>query len=285
MGFFSSLEPSHCFQGVSSMKLKLWVALIIVCFLVGIQFASMATRVNTEAKDGSGTALVREATASQSEQKSSPKAEKPATKNPAKKETQEKNGAPKIKHKAVKTSEAYSDIEIVASVRDDDSVPYVNLHFKKKGDKSYTSLAMQHAKSQHSTRYTTVIPSGAVESDLTYYIEATDGKNNSKTKKYKISVSKPKLNFNKVPPLLITEIVPDSTDVNGEDGYEFIEIYNNTNQTIHFKDYKIQYRNGKNRGTDVVWESVPDDFVIPSKGTVVFWIINDHNEDKTVDRF
>ena len=42
-----------------------------------------------------------------------------------------------------------------------------------------------------------------------------------------------------MPPLLVTEVVPDSTNVGGADGYEFIEIYNNTNQPIIFSDYKI----------------------------------------------
>ena len=62
--------------------------------------------------------------------------------------------------------------------------------------------------------------------------------------------------------------------------YEFIEIYNNTNQNINFKDYKIQYRYGTDPETDVIWESIPNDFVIPAKGTVVFWIINDKNKRK-----
>ena len=47
-----------------------------------------------------------------------------------------------------------------------------------------------------------------------------------------------------------------------------------------FKDYKIQYRYGTDPETDVIWESVPDDFVIPSKETVRFWIINDKNGRK-----
>ena len=79
-----------------------------------------------------------------------------------------------------------------------------------------------------------------------------------------------------MPHLLVTEVVPDSTNVDGEDGYEFIEIYNNSNQDINFKDYKIQYRYGTDPETDVIWESVPDDFRY-SKGTVVFWMMNDKN--------
>lgn len=41
--------------------------------------------------------------------------------------------------------------------------------------------------------------------------------------------------------LLITEILPDSSNVNGADAYEFIEIYNNSNRELSLKDYKIYY--------------------------------------------
>ena len=37
-----------------------------------------------------------------------------------------------------------------------------------------------------------------------------------------------------------------------------------------FEDYKIQYRYGTDPETDVIWESVPDDFEIPSKGNGCF---------------
>ena len=69
--------------------------------------------------------------------------------------------------------------------------------------------------------------------------------------------------------------MPDSTNVGGADGYEFIEIYNNTNQPINFNDYKIQYRYGTDPETDVIWDSVPDEFIDPFKRNGVFWIIND----------
>ena len=48
--------------------------------------------------------------------------------------------------------------------------------------------------------------------------------------------------LNPVPELLITELVPDSTNVGTADGYEFIEVYNNTDQAIDFSNYKIRYR-------------------------------------------
>ncbi len=44
------------------------------------------------------------------------------------------------------------------------------------------------------------------------------------------------------PPVLITEIVPDSDNVSGADAYEFIEIYNNSDQSMDLKDYKLSYQ-------------------------------------------
>ena len=47
----------------------------------------------------------------------------------------------------------------------------------------------------------------------------------------------------KAPYLLITEIVPKSSKVDSVDGYEFVEIYNNSTKSINLKDYKIVYNN------------------------------------------
>ena len=102
---------------------------------------------------------------------------------------------------------------------------------------------------------------------------------------YRITPSNPNVDFTKVPIFLVTEIVPDSTNIGGADGYEFIEVYNNTDTSINFKDYKLMYRNGAQLTTDVIWPSMPDDLIIKSKDTLVFWIMNDKNGEKTVADF
>ncbi|WP_068776833.1 metallophosphoesterase [Paenibacillus sp. FJAT-26967] len=84
------------------------------------------------------------------------------------------------------------------------------------------------------------------------------------------------------PPLLITELMPDTENVNGADGYEFIEIYNNTDKPLPFHDYKILYRYLE---SSTLWPSVPDDVVIEPGGTLVFWIMNGKNGEKTVADF
>lgn len=100
-----------------------------------------------------------------------------------------------------------------------------------------------------------------------------------------INLSNPNVDFSKVPIFLVTEIVPDSSNISGADGYEFIEVYNNTDSNINFKDYKLMYRNGAQLTTDIIWPSIPDDLMIKSKDTLVFWIMNDKNKEKSVDDF
>ena len=172
--------------------------------------------------------------------------------------------APVIEHAPVTASEAYTDITIEANVTDDHPFPMPLFIIKKREQKISLPLSM-NASAENPAKFTVSIPSIEVESNLIYYIEASDGKNTSRTEENKITVAQPNLDFNKLPSLLVTEVVPDSSNVDGADGYEFIEIYNNSNQEILFKDYKIQYRYGTDPETDVIWESVPDDFVIAIK--------------------
>ncbi|SDE20212.1 Fibronectin type III domain-containing protein [Paenibacillus sp. UNCCL117] len=89
-------------------------------------------------------------------------------------------------------------------------------------------------------------------------------------------------NAHAVPPVLITELVPDTTNVNNADGYEFIEVYNNTDRPMNFKDYRILYRYLE---SETVWAHVPDDVVIEPGKTLVLWIINTYNGEATVADF
>ncbi|WP_188454952.1 FIMAH domain-containing protein [Virgibacillus oceani] len=93
------------------------------------------------------------------------------------------------------------------------------------------------------------------------------------------------VNNAELPHLLITEIIPDSTNVNSVDGYEFIEVYNNTDKEVNFKDYKIHYRYPDGPDYDQVWGAIPEDVLIKSGETMVFWVMNGQNSDQTVSDF
>lgn len=95
-----------------------------------------------------------------------------------------------------------------------------------------------------------------------------------------------KLNKVENPELVITEILPDSKNVNGADAYEFIEVYNNSNREVSLKDYKLYYNYpDKGDASDVLWVDINDDVKIKSGETVVFWIKNGSNNDLTIDDF
>lgn len=80
-------------------------------------------------------------------------------------------------------------------------------------------------------------------------------------------------------PLVINEIVPDTDNVDGSDGYEFFEIQNVSNKDINIDDYNIVYNNNTN------W-SLNDSGIILSPGeNLVVWIKNDKNTSLTYDDF
>ena len=60
-----------------------------------------------------------------------------------------------------------------------------------------------NASAENPAKFTVSIPSIEVESNLIYYIEASDEKNTSRTVENKINVAQPNLDFNKLPNLLL----------------------------------------------------------------------------------
>ncbi len=198
-------------------------------------------------------------------------------------ELPEDTEAPVITHTPITDSDSFSPITIQAEVTDNMAVPFATLYYKKEDEQKFTSLAMNASSDPAS--YTAEIIGTNVDSNITYYIEASDGINTVKTEEYEITVKKEAVDYTKIPAFLVTEIVPDTANVGSADGYEFIEIYNNTDQALSFKDYKLQYRYGTDPASDVVWPSVPDDVIIPAQETLVFWIINGQNGEKTIADF
>ncbi|MFT8323075.1 MAG: lamin tail domain-containing protein [Bacillus sp. (in: firmicutes)] len=192
--------------------------------------------------------------------------------------------APVITFTPVTNANVFTTVKIKAVIKDNVADPFVTLYYKKEGDKTFTSLAMDES-AKGSTKYSAEIPSMSAESKIVYYIEAADGTNHTKTKKYTLSIKKPKVDYRKIPSFLITEIAPDSTNVGSGDGYEFVEIYNNTDKDLNFRDYKIHYRNGIDPNTDISWPSSPENVVIPSRKTLVFWMMNGQNSEKKVADF
>jgi hypothetical protein len=194
---------------------------------------------------------------------------------------------PVITHSPVTEADTGTDLKIEAIVTDDVEVQTVSLSYRTAEDGAWVSLPMALTDKASNTYGATISKENLRSAAQVFYkIEATDGINVHSTEEYAVSVKKPEYDAQKVPAFLITEVVPDSTNVNGLDGYEFIEIYNNSDQPINFKDYKIRYRYPMDGPeADLTWPGVKEDIVIPSGETLVFWIINKGNTDKTVADF
>ncbi|PAF37937.1 hypothetical protein CHH69_09440 [Terribacillus saccharophilus] len=187
--------------------------------------------------------------------------------------------APEIVHEPVKTVTIPAPLQIEAAIKEENFIQHVTLYVKKEGTDEFEQYSMQHT----GELYKAEIPTAEMEAGtMEYYIETSDGFNSSKTDTFKVEVKKPDTDFTTLPSLLVTELVPDSSNVNGADGYEFIEVYNNTTAPVDMQDYDLTYMYPDTRVT--TWK--PDESPVIQPGeTAVFWIINGSNNDLTADDF
>ncbi|GAA3596348.1 metallophosphoesterase [Agrococcus terreus] len=84
--------------------------------------------------------------------------------------------------------------------------------------------------------------------------------------------------------LLLTELVVDSTNVGGSDGYEFIELYNTTTEPVPMADHRLRYLY-PDSGSSALWALEPSDAVIAPGGALVIWVKNGGNADLDRDDF
>lgn len=87
------------------------------------------------------------------------------------------------------------------------------------------------------------------------------------------------------PILQITEVAPDTANVGGADGYEFVEVYNASDSAVDFSDYALQYLytdnslDGPVANSSALWPAVPGDMTIPAGETLVLWVVNTAGEE------
>ncbi|WP_309121453.1 lamin tail domain-containing protein [Paenibacillus sp.] len=199
------------------------------------------------------------------------------------------NHAPVITHTPATEGKSDQAISISAEIANEEQAAgndnvSAKLYFKRASAAEFQSVAMTKGTGD---AYTASIPVSALsEASVQYYIEASDSKSTVKTDIYTVLIQPSDFDYDRIAPLLVTELVPDSTNVGGADGYEFIEIYNNTDNPINLKDYKILYRyTDSGPDADVVWPTDREDMIIPARGTFVFWVINAANGHLTAADF
>ena len=158
---------------------------------------------------------------------------------------------------SVKISVAESDLSL-------DNIVNANINI---GDKSYPMTYDTDGN------LTGLISTNEVENVLngkfTYTVTITDGVNVAVSEAKEVRILAADIDSSKAPELVITEILPDSSNVNGGDAYEFIEIYNNSNRDIDLKDYKLYY-NYPSDNSDVIWWETNESKIIKSDDTFVF---------------
>lgn len=169
-------------------------------------------------------------------------------------------------------------IQIQVEVESEQSLNGVNFHYSQSETLGYETISLF---SENDGIYTASIPLEDIWNDrIDYHIIASNQAGQTASESAYFEIPQETVDYQDVPPLLITEVVPDSANANGADAYEFIEIYNNTTEAINFNDYTIRYRY-PNTGAegDVLWGPPIDhkDIIIPSGETIVLWIINSGN--------
>ncbi|MEO2202831.1 S-layer homology domain-containing protein [Paenibacillus pabuli] len=192
-----------------------------------------------------------------------------------------------IVHMVPTAALAIQDFEVKAQIKNlgtnaDGTKPSVKLLYKTPSQQRFTVITMTNVND--TDEYIATIPASVLtEPELQYRIQA-----GNLDKPYSAQVQLGAFDPSKAPTLLITELVPNTANVPGTstDAYEYIEVYNNTDQPVNFKNYSLYYRYpDKGPSADVEWGAVNPDFVIPAQQSVVFWIKNNLNTAYTVEEF
>lgn len=184
---------------------------------------------------------------------------------------------------------AYDDqaIHLKAKVASSDgwkSIASVRLFTKTNVDGNYADSTFDGTKSDDVWSFT--IPAGKLigKTSLSYAFVATDVDGLTTTGSGATIALYPQEHSGYAQatvPLAITEIAPDTKNVGGSDGYEFIEVTNTSNKTIDFSDNYTLYYNYPSQGDsgDVEWPAKQSGITIPVGSSIVFWIKNGPNDD------
>jgi hypothetical protein len=193
--------------------------------------------------------------------------------------------APVIAHQAIEKVMAGENFNIKSVVTDETSLEKVKLLYKLTENGSWLQKDMI-ASAEENTFEAQIDKVELLTKKVTYRIEAFDGQNTAMTDEYEVEIEEMDYDPQNVPALLVTELVPDSTNIGSLDGYEFIEVFNNSTVAINLKDYKIRYRYpAEGPEADLIWKADKEDIILPGGKTIVYWIKNADNQSKTVADF
>ncbi|WP_307892625.1 metallophosphoesterase [Bacillus swezeyi] len=199
-----------------------------------------------------------------------------------KQHVQSEKSTPVIRHIPAEKSRQGDDLIFHAQTAADTVI----LYYKQHDELPFRAIPMDIEPGKQNS-YIAKLESERLTSDtIVYFIEAQTGGRSSKTKLYTVDIKGMQADVQKLPELFITEVVVDTANTGGKDGYEFIEVYNNTNKPVHMNNYNIRYRDPeKGKESEQIWPFEQNDMTVPSGETHVFWVKNGSNRHLTAADF
>jgi len=154
------------------------------------------------------------------------------------------SAAPSIAHVPAAAAPAGSALTIAATVTDaNGDALSVKLFYRTVPTEDYIEAAM--TADAEVGWYSYEIPAESVAGDtIYYYIEASDGERTTRSADYETELVNGSETPTDAPAVLITEIVPNPAgDFRKGSGnqYEYVEIYNNSNETLDLQGYTLWY--------------------------------------------
>ncbi|WP_139992143.1 lamin tail domain-containing protein [Kurthia sp. Dielmo] len=164
------------------------------------------------------------------------------------------------------------------------SVSNVVLNYHTELDNEWKQLEMVQVNNKYEAVLTPDLRQGQ---NITYYMTATVNGDQEYSDEFTVYENQPEYKPEKVPSLLITEVMARTTKIGDTEAYEYIEVYNNSTSTINLKDYNIQYRYpSKGAKGDLIWPvQQKEDLNLEPGKAMVFWITNDDNRQLSIQDF
>ena len=121
-----------------------------------------------------------------------------------------------------------------------------------------------------------VARNSAWNTTLEFYVTAEYADGSSESSSVSLCNVDNGLDYQNLPCLLITEVVPDTADVDGQgkdkDAYEYIELFNNYAEDLDLSNYRIVHEDKENSGETETIGAELDGFVLKSGQAAVLWI-------------
>ncbi len=139
-----------------------------------------------------------------------------------------------------------------------------------------SSQSSQYPLTYNGGTFTGSVPAQAFagEEQFTCQVFMSDGVNTASSQPITVSVDGQASQAELPAPLLITEIVPNTDNVDGSDAYEYFELYNGGSQTVELDSYSFYYDNGNSVRE---WKLNQEGLTLDAGETLVVWVKNTAN--------